>query len=251
MFKPEFFLFMRKSLLLVLLLSCQHVFGQSWELGAGIGISTNTQPTGNMEYVGDQGLLNYSTTLKLAYTTKSNWQFVADGHLLELSSKSSKKYGYYWNDGLYIASVGGDDKKLVYSKYTMSLCLDVNKKFAFANNTGAFYVGPSFGYGFARNNSKRFNSNESYKGPDGGLGFVYGLQLGLTKDFSDKIAFNFEAAMRAYNFHFTAEAPQRFPAEKLHYGIIAFPITIGLRYYIFRVESSSYGTYNTRRNRYF
>jgi hypothetical protein len=241
---------MKKVLLLVLLSFQYSVYAQSWELCLGGGISTNTSPGGNMEYKADQSLLNYAATLKLIYTNKANWQFGFDGHLLELSSKSSKKYGGYYNDELHILSVGGDDKKLVYAKYAPAFCFSVNKKFVFENKSDV-YAGIAVGYGFARNNSEHFNANEGYKGPDGGRGFVYGVQLGYTKDFSEKLGFNFEAALRYYDFKFTAEAPQRPMFERLHYNVIAFPITIGLRYYISRVDQSSYGTYNIHRNRYY
>jgi hypothetical protein len=243
---------MKKALILALFLYCGNSFAQSTELGIGVGFSTNTSPAGNMEYKGDQMLLNYATTLKFLYTSKTNWQFGLDGHLLEISSKSSKKYDGFYNDGLYIPSVGGDDKKLVYSKYATSVCAVVNKKFLFANST-SMYAGVAVGYAMARNNSKKYLPNESYKGPDGGEGMVYGLQLGYLKAISQNVLFNIDIAMRYYNLDFDAEAPQRPYNETLSYSVVSFPVTIGIRYMLYHgdEETKLRGTYNIRRNRYY
>jgi hypothetical protein len=241
---------MKKVLIFTLLLYCNNIYAQSMDFTFGGGISTNTYPNGNMEYVGDKMLLNYSATAKYTYTSKTSWQVGLDWHMLELSAKSSKKYAYYHNRDIYIDSVGGDGKKLVYAKFAHSLCFVGNRMFKFESG-GGVYAGLALGYGFARNNSVKFYSNEGYKGPDGGHGFTYGLQLGIVKNFSEKIAFNFEVAARYYNFQFDAEAPQRFPPELLHYSIMSFPITIGLRYYLFNIPENAAGTMNLRRGRYY
>lgn len=243
---------MKKALLLGLVLFSYGAQAQTTELGIGVGFSTNTSPGGNMVYQGDQMLINYATTLKFLYTSKTNWQIGLDGHLLEISSKSSKKYGGFYNDYLYIPSVGGDDKKLVYSKYAPTVCAVANKKFSF-ENSAAMYAGIALGYGFARNNSKSYHPNETYKGPDGGEGMVYGFQLGYMKAVSTNVIFNIDVAMRYYDLAFDAEAPQRPYHELLKYGVATFPVTLGLRFLLDRgdEEHTLRGSYNTRRNRYY
>ena len=243
---------MKKALLLALLLYCNNLYAQTTEFGLGVGFSTNTSPSSNMEYSGDQMLLNYATTLKFLYTSKTNWQFGLDGHLVEISSKSSKKYGGFHNNGLYIPSVGGDDKKLVYAKYAMSMCAVANKKFITQNNT-AMYVGLAMGYSSARNNSKKYMPNESYKAPDGGEGMVYGLQVGYLKSISESVFFNIDVAMRYYNFLYAAQAPQRPYYELLNYSVVSFPVTVGIRYMLYHGDEDKKlrGTYNIRRNRYY
>ncbi len=244
---------MKKGLLLALSLYCSAtVFAQTSEFGIGGGFSTNSSPTDNMEYKGDQMLMNYSGTLKVLFTGRTGWQYGFDGHILELASKSSKKYGGFYNDELYIPSVGGDGKKLVYAKYATSFCAVLNRLMPVGPDA-SFYIGAAVGYGFARNNSKRYLPNESYKAPDGGEGMVYGLQLGYRKNISEGVVFNIEGAMRAFNLGYDAEAPQRPYHEVLRYSVVSFPVTVGLRFLIFHGDENKAlrGMYNIRRNKYY
>ncbi|MCD6063867.1 MAG: hypothetical protein K0R82_1778, partial [Flavipsychrobacter sp.] len=77
-----------------------------------------------MVYKQDQSLLNYAGTLKLVYTTHNYWQLGLDGHLMEIAGKSSKR-----QLGVLTDSVGGDNRKLVYAKYGISICGVANKAF--------------------------------------------------------------------------------------------------------------------------
>jgi hypothetical protein len=206
---------------------------QSFELGIGGGFSTNTSPSGNMKYQTDQSVINYAGTIKLLYTSASNFQIGLDGSLVELSGKSSKKYKHY----VLPDSIGGDGKKLVYAKYAPAICLVGNKLLVI--NKSSIYIGLAFGYGFARNQTDITKANESYKGADGGHGIVLGGQIGYVGRISDKLGLNIEVAVRSYNLKFDAPAPYVTPKEDLHYGIVSIPITFGIRYYFFRFEPNA------------
>ncbi|RYE23802.1 MAG: hypothetical protein EOP51_09420 [Sphingobacteriales bacterium] len=205
---------------------------QSFELGIGGGFSTNTSPSGNMKYQTDQSVVNYAGTLKLIYTSASNFQIGLDGSLVELSGKSSKKYKHFQLPD----SIGGDGKKFVYAKYAPAICLIGNKLLPI--NKSAIYIGLAAGYGFARNQTDIMKSNESYKGQDGGHGLVLGGQIGYLGTLSEKLALNIEVAIRSYNLKFDGPAPYVTPQEKLHYGTVAIPITIGIRYYFFKYDNA-------------
>ncbi len=232
MARNNYFLSMKHILLAALLLGSSSVMAQRLELGVGGGFCTNTAPSGNLEYVSDQSLINYAATLKLMYTSETKWQLGIDAHLFELSGKSSKVYPGYFRSPA--ETVGGDNKKLVYAKYASTYTFDFNRAFFFTEAKGYFYVGVALGYSSARNNPIDHTNNESYNGPDGGRGLAVGGQLGVVKDFSDKVAFNLDVAVRYMDLHYDAEAPLILPQEKLKYNLIAFPITVGIRYYIFR-----------------
>ncbi len=240
---------MKKLLLFFVLIGIRSQ-AQEFEGGIGGGFSVNTQPTDNMVYKGDQSLMNYSANLRLLYTTKNNWQLGVEGQMHELSSKSSKKYGGFYNGTLKIDSVGGDDKKLVYAKYLVNVCGVVNKRFDFGGSYA--YVGIAVGFAAARNNSHKYESNESYKAPDGGRGIAYGAQLGYAANITSQIGIYLEGSFRAYTLDYrNADAPQVPGGPKLKYNIMAFPCTFGLRYVFHRVPASAYGTYNKEKLRYY
>lgn len=225
---------MKHILLAALLLGSFSVKAQRVELGIGGGFCTNTAPSGNLEYVSDQSLINYAGTLKLMYTSATSWQLGIDAHVFELSGKSSKAYTpYFRSPG---AQVGGDNKKLVYSKFASTYAFVGNRAFYFTEAKGYFYAGIAVGYASARNNPILHNNNESYNGPDGGRGLALGAQLGVVKDFSPKVAFNIDVAVRYMDLHYDAEAPLILPQEKLEYSLVAIPVTVGIRYYLFRAE---------------
>lgn len=243
---------MKKMLLFALLIGIK-AQAQELEGGAGGGFSINGQPTDNMVYKGDQSVMNYSTNMRLLYTTKNLWQIGLEGHMHELSSKSSKKYGGFTNGYRLIDSIGGDDKKLVYAKNAVNITAVINKRFDFNQGASYAYIGAAIGVGFARNNSKTYAANESYNGPDGGRGLTYGAQLGYAANVSGNIGIYLEAAMRYYTFDYKdAGAPQIWVSPQvLKYSIMAFPITFGLRYTFYKVPGSAYGTYNKVNRRYY
>lgn len=230
--KTLYFTLMKKVALLCLLgigLSAG-ANAQSLELGIGGGFSTNTSPSGNMLYQTDQSVINYAGTIKLLYTTASNIQFGLDASMVELSGKSSKKYKHFY----YPDTIGGDGRKLVFSKYAPSICLVGNKILPI--NKSSIYIGLAAGYGFARNQTDVTKANESYKGADGGHGLVLGGQIGYLGYLTEVLSLNVEVAVRSYSLKFDAPAPYVYPKEDLHYGIVAIPITVGLRFYFFRYD---------------
>jgi hypothetical protein len=247
---------MKKLILFALLIGVK-AGAQEFEGRVGGGFSINGTPSGNMAYKGDQSLMNYSTNLQLLYTTKNNWMLGLEGHMLELASKSTKKYLGYINGSYLLDSIGGDDKKMVYAKYAVSICGVVNKRFDFNGGSSYFYVGGAIGYASARNNAHRYQSNESYKAPDGGRGLCYGAQLGFAANVTEKIGIYLEAAMRFYNFDYRdAGAPLVWKSpdnsgEVLKYSINAFPVTFGIKYTFMKIQSNQYGTYNRDKTRFY
>ncbi len=243
---------MKKLLLFAVLIGFK-AGAQEFEGGIGAGFSVNGQPSDNMQYKGDQSIMNYSTNMRLLYTTKNNWQIGLEGHMHELASKSSKKYLGYINGSYLLDSVGGDDKKFVYAKNTVNVTVVVNKRFDFGEGKSYAYIGAAVGMGFARNNAHSYNSNESYKGPDGGRGLCYGAQLGYAANVTSQIGIYLEAAFRYYNFDYKdAGAPLVWtPPAVLKYHIMAFPVSFGLRYTFMKVPSSQYGTYNRDKRKFY
>lgn len=223
---------MKRFFIVCLLLQAFNSSAQSLELGIGGGFSVNGSPSGgNMMYKTDQSVVNYAGTMKLLYTTPSGWQFGLDGHVLELSGKSSQRYPSFFTQD----SIGGDGKKFVLAKYATSVAFDANKVLNVGKDR--FYVGLALGYAGVRNNTQVRKANESYKGPDGGRGLVIGGQLGYVAMLSEKLALNVDVAVRHYNLKYDDNsAPLVVPEEKLNYKILAVPVTFGIRYYFFKVN---------------
>ena len=236
---------MKRFLIVCLLLQAFNSNAQSLELGVGGGFSINGAPSGgNLIYKTDQSVANYALTMKLLYMTKSNWQFGFDAHMVELSGKSSKQYpSFYTQD-----SIGGDGKKFVYAKQAISVCFVGNKMFPVGNDK--FYVGLAAGIGGSRNNTQVRKSNESYKAPDGGSGMVLGGQIGYIASLGEKLGLSVDVAIRHYSFTYDeGTAPFVLPEEKLKFGVLAVPVTIGLRYYFFKVDPYHVPRYNSGRPR--
>lgn len=240
---------MKRLLVLSILLLTYNAQAQKMTLGGGVGGAVNGSPSDNMVYKIDQTLLNYAISSKLAYTTVTNWQYGFTGHMHELSGKSSKKYKGFPNRHLLVDSVGGDGKKLVYSKNTIAVCAFINKDFKLNKKT-SIYLGVAAGWGFARNNSLYYEENEDYNGADGGDGLCYGGQLGINSYLNDYAAFFFDVSFRYYNFEFDAGAPTIRPPEKLAYSIWALPITVGLNFDLFKVPAGTTNSYNPRTRKY-
>lgn len=244
---------MKRLLVLSILLLAYNAQAQKVSLAAGVGAAFNGSPTDNMVYKSEQSLLNYALQAKLTRTTVTNWQFGIGGHMHELSGKTTKKYGGFYNRHLKIDSVGGDGKKLVYAKQAVSATVFVNKNIPLGGPKASFYIGAAFGYTFSRNNSLYYAENESYKGPDGGRGLCYGGQLGINAYLSEYVSFYFELAPRYYNYTFDkeVEAPQIRPYERLEYSVFAFPITIGLSFDLHKNPSTQTNLYNPKKKKYY
>ncbi|MCB0697009.1 MAG: hypothetical protein KDC07_06575 [Chitinophagaceae bacterium] len=242
---------MKRLVVLSMLLLAYNANAQKLSLAVGVGGAVNGAPTGNLIYKGDQTILNYATTAKLTRTTITNWQYGIVGHMHELSSKSSIKYPGFPNRHLLIDSIGGDGKKLVYAKYTVSACAFLNKNFQLNKKT-SIYLGVAAGWGFARNNSLYYAENESYNGPDGGDGMCLGGQLGINAYMNDYVAFFMDVSARYYNFKFDkeVEAPTVRPFETLEYSILAVPVTVGLSFDLHKVAESTRNTFNVRKQKY-
>jgi hypothetical protein len=239
---------MKKVFLATILLCSINAFGQDLELGVGGGFSSNSAPDGNMVYIQDKSSMNYAGTLKVIYSTRNYWQFGLDGHVMEISGTSSKVW-----PGVLTDSVGGDNKKIVYAKYGVSVCGVVNKAFVFKNaktNTHSksyVYIGGAIGMGSARNDHLEYTNGETYNAPDGGRGLVLGAQAGYVGNLSEKFGFNLDIAMRHMDFKYDAGAPLVVPYEDLDYSLTTFPITVGIRYFVFRTDRTLVPRYDGSR----
>lgn len=225
-----------KKLLTLIAFIPGFVFAQSSEFGLHAGISSNSNPNGNMTYKGNTATYNYNVSASALYNFYSVVQIGVEVRALELSRKS--------DDSVYLSPwklpIGKDDKKIVYSKAAVSTCALFNLRYAWANNN--IYLGGAGGYAFARNNSKKLNSGENYKAPDGGRGFCYGFQAGITAGINKNWSINLEGMYRGYSFDYVdAEAPVIRPVEVLDYKISNYGFTFGLRYRIVSARSEEDG----------
>jgi hypothetical protein len=194
------------------------------EIGLGGGISENGTPQGNAYYLGDQMIPNYAVSVVVAnnFGAAGVWQAGLEAHVLELASTSSISY-----TGEDRPTVGGDSKKIVYSKITTDICAIGNRKFKISHNE--FYVGVAVGLGIARNNN-HYTPDESYVAPDGGRGMVFGAQAGYTLNITQNFGLNIEVAPRYYCLAYDAEAPYFIkPHNNLYYNVWAYPVTFGFR----------------------
>ncbi len=195
-----------------------------FELGIGAGVSINSKPTQNESYRGDIILPNYASNLTFLANLQSNWQVGIDVHALELSRKSSTDF-----PRLYTAEAGGKGMKFIYGQVTSSFCATINKKIN--TESGYFYLGAEMGFGLERDANTRYPTGKVYyMEPDGGRGLVYGAHAGYTQYITENIALNAEFAALVYDVKNKAEAPLIKPATTLHYGISAYPLTVGIRY---------------------
>lgn len=197
------------------------------EIGAGAGLSINGNPGSNMVYKGNRmTILNYSGVFNTSFNVHRSISAGIEVRSLELSRKSDVVYPTYLK-----TTIGGDDRKFVYSKGAISACAIVNGKY---NTTmGYFYGGAAVGYGISRHNSQRINTNkESYRAPDGGSGRVLGIQAGYTHGINSLIGLNVEWALRNYTLKYDAGAPEVRPYENLRYNITANTLTVGIRFRI-------------------
>lgn len=213
-----------KKILCSLLLLPVFASAQKMEVIAGGGFSTNSKPSNNMYYKGNRNTYNYAATLKVLYNLDNNVQIGLDAIVNELSRRSDLAYVGFRGEDL----VGGDDKKLVFSKVTTSVCAVLNKKLVFGSSN--IYGGVGGGFVIGRNNSSQYADDESYKAPDGGFGLAVTAQVGYNYNISSRWALNVQAAMRYYELNYNAEAPVVQPSTYLNYRVLAYPVTAGLAY---------------------
>ncbi|MBA3828472.1 MAG: hypothetical protein H0X33_06010 [Taibaiella sp.] len=213
---------MKKLIVMIIALIPLTVNAQYWEFGLGGGVSQNGAPSSNMYYKADQSTINYAASTKLAYVFHYGFKVGLQANVSELSGTSSTTY-----TSIYGGTIGGDDKRFVYSKVTTALCLTVNKSFFIGRHE--LYLGAAAGWGVGRN-SHSHTENESYIAPDGGNGFTYGGQIGYVFNLNDQWGLNIEVAPRMYTLKYDAEAPLIAPHEELNYTILAYPVTVGIHY---------------------
>ena len=229
-FAPDIKKAFMKKLLCCLLLAPASVYAQKFEFGLGAGLSISTKPSDNMAFKTDRSVVNAAGALSLLYNINAHLQTGLEMHLLQLSGKSDAVYTTF--DG---RKIGGDDKKFVYGKSTYSFTAVLNGKKFMGNGYG--YAGVAAGYVATRHDSKTLSSNESYRAPNGGNGLALGLQLGYVRGISKRLAVNAELAMRYFNLGYDAMEPSGTSQDKLKYSIMAFPVTVGIRYQLFTSET--------------
>jgi hypothetical protein len=214
-----------RRILFCLLLAPASTFAQNFELGLGVGISTNTRPSDNMPYKGDKLTINYALAFDVLYNISDYLQAGVEAHATQLSRKSSTIYTTFYGN-----KIGNDNKRFVYAKSATAICAVLNGKLPAKN--GYAYGGLALGYGAARHDSKTLSSNESYRAPNGGNGLVFGLQVGYVLGITERIGFSAQAALRHFSLKYDAMEPTGTTAENLKYNIMSFPITVGIRYRI-------------------
>ncbi len=206
-------------------------FSQQSEIGLGVGGSINSKPFGNLIYKGGVITPNYAVNFNYLKSTRSDWQYGVDIHVLELSRRAEKDFPAYYSN----ADGGGKGKLFVYGEETYSLCFALNKKYN--GKSGYFYFGGLLGVtGTLNFQSQDINTHPSpneiyYKAPSGAYGAAGGLHMGYTAYISKRLAFNAELAGIVYYEHFTNNAPPDYKTN-LHYTIVSYPVTVGLRYRI-------------------
>jgi len=192
------------------------------ELGIGGGISANTAPTGNMPYKSNNPAPNYAGMASVIFNLSTNWQLGLQVRAEGLSGRSSHTYtDPHGNE------IGDDGKRFVYAAPLLSGDIVLNRRVGFGK--GYFYYGIAAGGAGSVNNHSISNS-VSYRAPDGGVGYEAGLQIGYTLGVTSSLGVNMELAARYINLSYTAHAPASSTDALLHYGIVAFPLTIGIRY---------------------
>jgi len=207
--------------LFILLPALTHA--QNVELKLGGGASVNSDPTSNMAYKGEKISFNYAAELAFLYNFAEDWQVGLQGTVLQLSRISDKIY-----NGPNGTSIGGSNKQYIYASPDATIYLVGNRKMNIGN--GYCYAGLAAGYGIARNDSKTLSDNVAYKAPDGGNGFAVGAQLGYVLGLSSRFGAYIEGAFRYMDLKYDAEAPEVHPHTNLHYQIMAYPVTVGIRY---------------------
>ncbi|MCB0698246.1 MAG: hypothetical protein H6551_06320 [Chitinophagales bacterium] len=196
------------------------------EIGIGAGVNMNGNPGANMAYTGNKGTVNYSVLLNGLYNVHPNVMVGIEIRMLELSRKSDSVYNTYLK-----TQIGGDGRKFVYAKRLIEACVVGNAKAALYR--GYVYGGVAVGYAIINHDSRTLSAvKESYRGPDGGKGMAYGVQVGGTYGVNSFMGINAELALRRFNLNYDAGAPEVRPYTNLHYGITSYSFTVGVKFRI-------------------
>lgn len=216
------------AITIVLLFSIMHLYAQrgAIEVGIGTGVSVNSDVSGNMVYKGNIPTVNQSFLLNALYNVHPNISVGMEARVLGLSRKSDSVYYINLN-----TKVGGDGRRLVYSKNMLSTCIVANGKYPMRR--GYMYGGLALGYGFSMHKASDINiANESYRAPNDGSGIAYGIQAGYTYGINQVMALNIEGALRRYNLSYTVAAPDVFPKTNLEFATTAYALTFGVKFRI-------------------
>lgn len=197
------------------------------EIAVGGGLSMNSNPGSNMAYKGNRTVwTNYSGMVNTIYNFHRSMAVGIEVRGMELSRKSDAVYPTYLR-----TTIGGDDRKFVYSKALLSAGAIFNGRYS--TYTGYFYGGGAVGYAASRHDSKNLQADkESYRAPNGGNGLMLGVQAGYTHGLTSVIGFNVEGALRNYSLSYDATAPEVRPYTNLKYNITAYTVTVGFKFRI-------------------
>ena len=192
------------------------------EIGIDGGISANTAPTANMPYKSNSPAPNYAGLASIIFNLSKHCQLGLQVRAEGLSGRSNHSYtDFHGNE------IGDDGKRFVYAAPLLTADVVLNRRVGFGK--GYFYYGIAAG-GAGSINSHSNGNNVSYRAPDGGIGYEAGVQIGYTLGITSSLGVNMELAARYINLSYTAHAPSSSDDALLHYGIVAFPLTIGIRY---------------------
>jgi hypothetical protein len=219
---------MKFSIILGLALLPACAFAQKVEIGIGGGISTNTAASDNMPYKANINIINYAANAKVLYNGEGGLQIGLEFGSSRLAGKTTNSY---YNFNTHVNIVGNDGKLLVYSRLTPFALIQLNYKLELSPKSYV-YGGMAAGYAQAIDKHEN-NANEGYVTPDGGHGYVAGLQIGYTQYLSDRWGFDLQAAGRYYGFFYDAHIPTGpggLDEERLKYGVGAVPVTLQIRY---------------------
>lgn len=213
---------MKKVLILCIMLAPFLAMAQKMEINFNGGASVNSKPTANMYYKGKVVTLNYATGLSIVHNGRNDVQTGLQFEMLELSRKKT----IYGNTPTGYGVI--NRVKYIYAKNMSSAYLIVNKKINWERSY--VYGGLAVGIGFARNQSGNTTAEVPYKAPDGGYGISFGVQAGYSQYISKRFSLNVQGAARYYDIDNDAEAPKVKPVTGIHYRIVSYPVTIGLKY---------------------
>jgi hypothetical protein len=220
---------MKKSIFLLLLPVC--CCAQRVELGVSGGASANTAPSYNMPFKSNIPAANFYGSIMLIanlassdiYSKMANrMQLGLEISGLELSGKSTHRYA-----GIDHVPIGNDNKRFVYAKPCITGLVVCNDRRPVGY--GYFYYGASAGLAGGANNHT-LSAGESYKAPNGGIGYAVGAQAGYTHGLSANLGISLQIAARYIYLYYSAQTPQAGSHAYLHYSILATPVSIGLRF---------------------
>lgn len=210
-----------------------------FELGVNGGISANTLPTGpDPLYTGTKTIPSAEFSARFHYNLNENWQIGIDLGRSKWTTTAN------WA----LTDVNGQtlqSKKVTFNiaEPATSFCAQLNRLKGYRSrykeyNKANFYYGISLGtivaandgsmgqsaYGQSPDPKLMYTSSYNY---GYGIGYLAGLQVGLSYYIWENFGVNFEIAGReAYVWN----NDSRYSHANDEYNIFYFPITVGLRY---------------------